>query len=822
VTRFALRIELRHARRWIASIVLLALAGGAAIAAAQAARRTDTAFARALSEGRASDAIVNANTFGATPARTRALTRKGLQILATINSSPLVVAHGVIGGANLFLFRNGHLDPAISTDSFGTAAFDADFGHSIAVPHVQSGRLARPDRPDEITINRAAAKATGWHSGTRVTDLRVYDNDELVPESGSPSPDRGTRLSMLVVGVADRPEDLLVSASQREPRVYLTPAFTQRFSDSVFFLTDSVKLRHGRADLPALRELVATANRAAPEIDMPIAPTVEGLIKVNRANDPLVNGLWILAALTALVGMLLAAQSLGRSFSARIGDHAQLRALGATRRERFATEFATLTAVAFVAALLATAIGFALSPMSPVGAAREVEPHRGLSFDFALLAAAAGLAFVGTLAAALPAVVRLAVSKPLPGPGSTGPMEGRSRLADIAAVSGLAPAAVVGTRLALQPGRGVSATPVRSVMLSLTLVFAAVTATFAFGVNLQRWTSTPRLYGWNWDVAAGSAFGAVPPNAIDGLAHFPNVAAASGLTVGELRVGGRSIPAIGISPVRGTVAPLLTAGRLPSDATQIVLGAKTMRALHTHVGAVLNAAVDDKPIRLTVVGETAFPRFGSGRFGETGLGVGALGTTSLFRVNDPATEGGRFNYLLIRFKAGTATSAAPRLRAAVAEQGCADAGCVLVDSRPPEIDGYRNARGLPLAIGIALALLLAATLSHVLITTMRRRAADLAILRALGCTPRELVATLRWQALVLTGTAVVIGIPVGLIGARFAWSAFTDQFGVSPGTVVPTGMLTLATACVLLLASLLASAVGLRVPNAARVHQLSS
>ena len=34
---------------------------------------------------------------------------------------------------------------------------------------------------------------------------------------------------------------------------------------------------------------------------------------MNRANDPLVNGLWILAALFVVVGMLLAAESVGRS-----------------------------------------------------------------------------------------------------------------------------------------------------------------------------------------------------------------------------------------------------------------------------------------------------------------------------------------------------------------------------------------------------------------------------------------------------------------------------------------------------------------------------
>ena len=92
--------------------------------------------------------------------------------------------------------------------------------------------------------------------------------------------------------------------------------------------------------------------------------------------------------------------------------------------------------------------------------------------------------------------------------------------------------------------------------------------------------------------------------------------------------------------------------------------------------------------------------------------------------------------------------------------------CLLTDSRPAEIDGYRSARGLPVAIGVVLVLLLVATLTHVLVSTMRRRAADLAVLRAIGSSSRNLVATLRWQALVLTGSAILIGLPLGLIASR--------------------------------------------------------
>ena len=203
------------------------------------------------------------------------------------------------------------------------------------------------------------------------------------------------------------------------------------------------------------------------------------------------------------------------------------------------------------------------------------------------------------------------------------------------------------------------------------------------------------------------------------------------------------------------------------------------------------------------------------KFNDTGLGTGALGVTSLFPVTDDGS-GGKFNYILLRFAPGTRAETLSKLHAWLAEQGCADPTCILTDGRPTEIDGYRNARGLPPAIGIVLILLLVATLTHVLVTTMRRRAADLAVLRALGCVPRQLASILRWQALVLTGTALALGIPIGLVASGFAWRAFTNQLGIAPGTVVPLAALTILTLVMLSLAAALASAAGVRVPRVAR------
>lgn len=821
--RLRLRGERRTATRWIGAILLLAIAGGAAITAAQAARRTDTAFTRLLNESNASDAIINANTFGESPEQTSEMRAAGMRILDVVHRSPFVVDHGVSGGAAVYRVPDGERDPRLDTGvGVGSVAYDARILDTLSTARIHSGRLAASDRADEITITPITATITGWKVGTNVTDLRVFETKDFDPATGEPRPDRGMRLDVQVVGIVDPPEDLLQPESEREPHVYLTPAFAQQYPESVFFLTDRVRLRHGAADLPALRAAVAAANRAAPEISMPIAPTTGALVKTNRANDPLVNGLWMLAGLFALVGVLLAAQSLGRSLTTHADDHAQLRALGATRRQRLAIEATTLAAVTFTAAMAAAILAYLLSALTPIGVARSAEPHPGLSLNLALSLAAIAVIFIGTMLAALPTLVRVATRTTLPGAGlaAVDPVHRRSRVADVIARSGLRAPAVVGTRLALQPGRGTNATPVRSVLASLVLVVATVTATFAFGANLQRWTTTPQLYGWNWDVAIGSGFGAIPRQDEQLLAKYPNVVQAGALNVGELTVAGLTIPAIGIDPIRGTVAPRVEAGRLPRNTREIALGARTMRALDAHLGDNVDATIGDKPARLQIVGRTTFPAFGNGRGGESGLGTGALGTAARFPVIDESGSDGRYNYVLLRFKPGTAAKTVRELRERLVEEGCVDPTCVLTDSRPAEIDGYRSARRLPLTIGIVLVLMLVATLTHVLVSTMRRRTSDLAILRALGCSPRNLVATMRWQSLVLTVAAIVIGVPLGLVANSVAWRAFSRQLGIAPGTVVPFGALAIGTVGLLVLATLLATAVGRRAPALIRRYRL--
>jgi len=83
-------------------------------------------------------------------------------------------------------------------------------------------------------------------------------------------------------------------------------------------------------------------------------------------------------------------------------------------------------------------------------------------------------------------------------PAAPGP---QLRLTAWLAGAGLPVTAAAGVRLALEPGRGRTAAPVRSALAGTALSVLAVTAALTFGANLLHLVNTPRLYGQRWDAA---------------------------------------------------------------------------------------------------------------------------------------------------------------------------------------------------------------------------------------------------------------------------------------------------------------------------------
>jgi hypothetical protein len=275
-------------------------------------------------------------------------------------------------------------------------------------------------------------------------------------------------------------------------------------------------------------------------------------------------------------------------------------------------------------------------------------------------------------------------------------------------------------------------------------------------------------------------------------------------------------PPAAVGPGDGYVTVL--AGRAPAGPDEIALGAKTMAAAHVRIGqdirVVINhTAVTGPPMPRTmrVTGEVILPAFSRGSFNPTDLGTGALLTASVLSEPDPhpgspCQSGTCYNFFLLRFRPGTnQTSAAATLTALATRAGCPSGACMVIpDQRPADIRDYAGVRDTPLVLGALLAVLAVATLAHVLLTGVRRRRRDLAVLKTLGLSRGQVLRLVAWQAGAFGGVALLAGLPLGTLAGRQAWAAFAGAAGIAPSPDTPVALILLTIPVTLLIAILIA------------------
>jgi ABC-type antimicrobial peptide transport system permease subunit len=161
----------------------------------------------------------------------------------------------------------------------------------------------------------------------------------------------------------------------------------------------------------------------------------------------------------------------------------------------------------------------------------------------------------------------------------------------------------------------------------------------------------------------------------------------------------------------------------------------------------------------------------------------------------------------VRYRPGTdAIAAGQQITAALTASGCPIATCVAYgDQRPGEIKDYAGIRDTPLALAAVLVVLAVGTLAHTLLSSVRRRRRDLAMFKTLGCTRRQVLGVVAWQATALAAAALMAGIPVGVIAGRVAWAVFANAAGVAPQPDVPLTLILLGVPLTLLLANVIAA-----------------
>jgi hypothetical protein len=549
--------------------------------------------------------------------------------------------------------------------------------------------------------------------------------------------------------------------------------------------------------------------------------------EAQRAIYPEAIALGVFGLIAGLAALIIGAQSVSRQLRAATDDAGVLRALGAGPVATTADGALGVLAAVVGGALLATGVAIALSPFSLFGPVRQAEPGRGIYVDAVVLGLGA-LALVLILGGV--AVVIGYRQAPHRAAAHAQATERGSALVRAGLGAGLGATGVAGLRFALEPGRGRTAVPVRSVLTGAVLAVTVVAATLTFGASLSYLIARPALYGWNFSYALYSTdgWGPFPAQVTPILKRDKLIAASTGVYFLTVQIDGQTVPAI-LSPVRPAIGPQILSGRGLNAPGDVVLGPATLAALHKTVGdkitVRLGPVIRDKT--LTISGTAALPALGDTLGIHPSLSTGAilpLSAVSKAALDEAGPDSGP-NAILVRVKPGVSQAAGLRSLQQITDeynkvvhspQTVAHAGPtalelvanVLPVQRPAEIVNYKSMGTMPVVLAGGVAAGAVAALGLALVASVRRRRRDLALLKTLGFTRRQLATTVAWQSTVVAVVGLVVGIPLGIAVGRWLWILFAHELSAVPDPIVPAASVALAAVAALALANLVAALPG--------------
>jgi ABC-type antimicrobial peptide transport system permease subunit len=806
-----LRADVR--RRWPALLslaLLLGLIGGVVLTAAAGARRTDTAYPRLLSWANASQLDIVPENTGFTGYYTALARLPHIAAMTTVSIYNVVLSPHDPSMVNLMSSPDGAM------------------GVSVDRVKILAGRLYDPKAPGQAMIDQQLASTEHLAPGGT---LRLYG----VPSTpaGRPEYSKAVTLTFRVTAIVVSDDEIVPTGTNNAlPTALVSSPFAATTAAASLSAGDeaAIRLQPG-ASLTAFTSAAQalakryTGTQAHPGTGGTII-TVNLTDQVNateRAIGPEAAALAAFAGLAGLIALAVIGQLLSRQLALDAAEFPILRVLGVQRPALVTLSLARLAIVTVTGAVVAFAVAVAGSPLMPIGPARLAEPHPGVEVNLAILGAGAAAIALLPLAAVVPPAWRAA--RQAPGPlGVAEPVARQARPSRVAAALTHAGSVTggAGVAMAFEPGHGRTAVPVRSGLAGSVIAVAALAAAAVFGASLIGLVTNPHDYGQNWVQEVDFNFGAA--TGAQGTQMEQAITALSGYAAGDygqLTIDGRIVPAIGLDQVRGSGYLTLLAGHAPTAPDQIAVGAQTLGAIGAHLGQAITVAVNrlsGGPVvahAMRVVGVAVLPAFSRGSFSPTGLGTGAVVSASVLSETDPSAGCAGplcYNFFLLRYKPGTDLAAeAATITKVLTSNGCPVGSCIVpavADQRPGDIKNYASIRDTPLALAVVLAVLAVGTLAHVLLTGVRRRRRDLALLKTLGFTRRQVLGTVAWEASAFAAVALLVGLPLGVVAGRWAWSLFANAAGVSAVATVPLATVLLAIPATLLAANLIAAAPG--------------
>jgi cell division protein FtsX len=743
-----LRLELPRRWRSLAVLALLiAVASGTVMTALAGARRNASAVDRFEARTRPATAAILPNTRGFDWSKVRALP----QVDAFTTFGPTFTIEGLPPDAE----AEPLLDPAAMS--------------TIERPVVFSGRMLDPSRSDEGFVSPKFVSR--YHKGVGDTVVVMLPTPaELQAAVASGSPDRftGPRLNVRIVGVGiDRwYGDELVLSPGVVSRYAANILGSSRDRDRPLLANALVRLKGGTPAIPQLR---ADVTRVTSRSDLEVLDLAEWVDRPVRQQATFeARCLVALAAAAFAAAAFLVGQAIARYVTASTGELQTLRALGMRPRQAIAAATAGPVCAGVLGGALGVVGAIVASRWFPIGAAAEAEPAPGTSADWVVLGP--GLAVAAALAAGSAVVAAwLALTA-----GRRAVTPRRSTVAAAVAWSGLPVPVVVGTRFALEAGRGRTAAPVRPALIGAVTGVLGVLAAFTFSSGVSDAASHPERFGQTFQLSAfvgadGQDFEPTS-KAVRALRAADDVEGVDDARVGVATgpAGSGSVSLYTYSEGAKPVDVAVTSGRIPRSADEVLLAPQSIKTLHVRVGDRVALSGSRATSTFTVTGTGLVPAGAHNTYADGGW-VTDAGYDTLF-------SGFKFHlvYVALRPDARTADAAAT-LTATVAKS---DPSLADFSFDPPDelaqVKALRDVRALPIVLGIFLALLAVGAVGHALATAVRRRSRDIAVLRALGMTKQQCRWVVVTQATVLAAVGLVFGVPIGLVVGRSVWRAVAD------------------------------------------------
>lgn len=484
-----------------------------------------------------------------------------------------------------------------------------------------------------------------------------------------------------------------------------------------------------------------------------------------------------LAAVALIVGSVVAGTVLSS-----YRDVGIMKTLGFTPVEVVAIFIGQMVLTALAGAIIGIPVGaLASRPLLSTAAAESGLPMQDFVDPLTDLAVFIGMLVLVVIAALIPAVraartdsVR-AISLGMSPAGTR-----RSRLAEMLAT--------IGAPRALSLGAGDAfARPARAILTVIALAIGIATLVFAvaFQKTIGDLASNRASYGYAQDVEVYRypAFSDADLSKL--LAEQPetNIVVATRF----LHV---AIPGVAdLQPLVGTrgdapgLGYVTRTGRWFANPGEAVVGALTARDSHLGIGDRITVTLDGKPLTLQVVGVVD-------DFSLNGRGF-RVGWDTLSAAQPDITP----NDYLVKLRAGSD----PKAFAKRIGSGRLDSLNITATDQS-QIDLYKNLIEAMIA-GLTTVLVLVAAVGvfNATLLSTRERSHDIATLKAVGMTSRQIAVMVTGTALVLTATAGVIGVPLGIWLTGAIFSAMFEFIGLildASGTFGPLTLLLVFAAAV--------------------------